>query len=123
VVDHLSHGALRTDRQYRNGQRPLAVVDRLGDIAVKRAEVLKRRARVSGLAQLCRILGDGLLINAALDHLQPIDESVDPLILASREHPLGQAALEGKEPEVPETRTLRRERGKLIYRLIVQRCL
>ena len=106
VVDHLSQGALRTDCQYGNAQRRVAVVGCVGDIGVKRAEVLKRRAHVSGLPQLCRVLGDRLLINAALDHLQPIDESVDPGILASRDHPLGQAVAEGKEPEVPQTRTL-----------------
>jgi len=64
---------------------------------------------------------DGLLINAALDHLEPIDESVDPCVLAPGEHPLGQAVLKREEPEVPEAGTLRSERGELVERFVGQR--
>jgi hypothetical protein len=76
---------------------------------------------MSGPAKVRRVLGDGLLADAALDPLHPIDESGYPCVLASGEHPLGQAVLQGEEPEVPEAGTLRSERKEPVERLVGQR--
>ena len=71
-----------------------------------------------GQAKALGVLADRLRADAAFHLLEPVDEPGDPDVFAPGDDPLGKAVLQHEEPEVPQSRPLRGDRGELVEHLV-----
>jgi hypothetical protein len=106
VVYRLCEDGLSAYGQDRHGQQVAALAAGVADVGAECPEVLERRPGMAGSAQVRGVLADGLFVDGALDLLQPVDEPLDPGVLASGDYLFGQAVIQGEEADVPQARTL-----------------